>query len=86
MLRCRNLIKFMFPDISVHYEDITTRDNNTTPRVDLYVAGLVCQPLSRAGKGMGLSTSCARTWLACLGYIRKSAAQGTCDGECAPTC
>ncbi len=62
----------MFPDIGVHYEDITTRDNNTTPRVDLYVAGPVCQPLSRAGMGMGLSDSRARTWLACLGYIRKA--------------
>ena len=37
---CRKLIKFMFPDIGVHYEDITTRDNNTTPRVDLYAAVL----------------------------------------------
>merc|ERR1719362_774690 len=35
------------------YEDLTTRDNATAPKADLYIAGFPCQPFSMQGLKQG---------------------------------
>ena len=40
-------------DTNVFYDDITTRDFNEVPQLDLYVAGFPCQSFSMAGKRGG---------------------------------
>ena len=42
------------------YDDIKTRDNATTPAVDIYVAGFPCQPFSQAGLGQGFGDAKGR--------------------------
>jgi len=42
------------------YDDITTRDNESTPSVQLYVAGFPCQPFSSAGLQQGFKDTRGR--------------------------
>ena len=43
----------LHPTADIIYNDITTRDFNEVPSLDLYVAGFPCQSFSRAGKRLG---------------------------------
>jgi len=43
------------PNADIIYEDITTRDFDEVPKLDLYVAGFPCQAFSIAGKGEGFN-------------------------------
>ena len=43
------------PNADIIYEDITTRDFDEVPQLDLYVAGFPCQAFSIAGKGEGFN-------------------------------
>ena len=42
------------------YEDITTRNLESVPSVDLYIAGFPCQPFSTAGKQQGFKDAKGR--------------------------
>jgi DNA (cytosine-5)-methyltransferase 1 len=53
-----------------YYEDITTRDNTTTPYVDLYVAGFPCQPFSACGARRGIEDARGTIFYNCLDYIQ----------------
>ncbi len=43
------------PNADIIYEDITTRDFDEVPQLDLYIAGFPCQAFSIAGKGEGFN-------------------------------
>jgi DNA (cytosine-5)-methyltransferase 1 len=46
----------------IFYEDLTSRDNESAPSVDMYVAGFPCQPFSTAGLQQGFAdTRCRGT-------------------------
>jgi DNA (cytosine-5)-methyltransferase 1 len=42
------------------YEDLTSRDNESAPSVDMYVAGFPCQPFSTAGLQQGFADTKSR--------------------------
>lgn len=44
----------------VWYDDLTTRDNTSAAKADLYVAGFPCQPFSTAGKQQGFADKLGR--------------------------
>ena len=48
----RSYLKHTTP-VGIVYEDICTRDNATTPYVDVYIAGFPCQTFSSLGKRQG---------------------------------
>ena len=45
----------LHPYADIIYDDITTRDFDEVPQLDLYVAGFPCQAFSIAGKGEGFN-------------------------------
>lgn len=51
----RKTLQHNFGDKFLLFEDITTRNTDDLPLVDLYHAGFPCQPFSMAGKGEGTS-------------------------------
>ena len=52
------------------YEDVTTRDVNDVPPVDIYVAGFPCQAFSRLGKQRGLVDPRGTVFYSVLAYIQ----------------
>ena len=56
---CRKTISANFKPVQI-YNDVRTRDNNSAPDVDVYVAGFPCQPFSTAGKGEGFEDTQGR--------------------------
>ena len=57
----------------VVYPDITSRKNEETPELDVYVAGFPCQPFSIAGLGEGFNDGANRgkIFFYVLDYIRR---------------
>lgn len=51
--------------------DITKRNINDVPNIDLYVCGFPCQPFSSAGKQKGLNDKRGYVFFSCLEVIRK---------------
>ena len=52
------------------YDDITKRNHNKTPYVDLYVAGFPCQAFSMAGKREGLKDTRGTLFFDLLKYLK----------------
>jgi DNA (cytosine-5)-methyltransferase 1 len=57
--KARMTIMANFPP-RVFYDDLTTRENATAPKVDLYVAGFPCQPFSSEGLQQGFGDKAGR--------------------------
>ncbi len=66
---CRKLIQYMWPDVEFTFKDITCRDPMEVPHVDLYVAGVPCQPWSAAGERRGLQDPRGQLWRHVMEYI-----------------
>lgn len=52
------------------YKDITKRDVNELPDIDLYVCGFPCQPFSNAGKRKGFDHEKGNIFWRCLDVIK----------------
>ena len=50
---CGRMAAALFGDAERRYEDVQREQSNQAPHVDLYVAGVCCQPWSSAGKHGG---------------------------------
>jgi DNA-cytosine methyltransferase len=55
---------------NVWYDDCMLRDNQKTPSVDVYVAGLSCQPSSSARKNKGINNKRGTVFDGIFDYIR----------------
>ena len=69
MAAARRLTQHTFPNIDTVFEDITNRDLDATPEVDLYVAGVPCQPWAAGGCHGGLEDPRGRLWVCALKYV-----------------
>ena len=58
------------PDGPYPEGDITKRDINTVPDIDLYIAGFPCQPFSAAGLQKGFEDKRGNVFWSCLEVIR----------------
>ncbi len=57
---------------TIIYYDLLTRDNTKTPKVDIYIAGFLCQPFSTANSTRkGFEYSRGTVFDGCVDYIRK---------------
>lgn len=54
----------------MYYRDVTRRNHDEAPGVDLYVFGAPCQPFSPAGLGSGFGDPRSSAFLSCIAYIR----------------
>ena len=79
----RRMGDWLFKDIETRYVDMTTRDNKTAPRVDLYVAGVPCQAWASGGKLQGLNDARGSLWANVLDYTRHAHPKAAVM-ECAP--
>ena len=56
--------------LGVHCKDMTKRNHNHIPdNIDLYVAGIPCQPFSVAGKGFGLADGRSEPFIHALAVL-----------------
>lgn len=67
---CRSILRESTPAPRMIYEDLTTRDHSTAPRVHLYVAGFPCQPFSSVGTRRGLDDVRGTVFFGILEYLR----------------
>ena len=70
MAVARRLTEHTFPDIEVVYQNITEMDVDAVPAVDLYVAGVPCQPWAAGGRHGGLADERGKLWSCALKYAR----------------
>ena len=72
---CRKLLSYVWPDVDVDCPDMSMRDVAKMPTVDLYIAGVPCQPWSHAsrveGSPSGLADPRGRLWKDALEYVRE---------------
>ena len=54
-----------------YYRDVTTRDHDLAPKVDLYCFGAPCQPFSPAGQGKGMTDPRSKAFSSCVSYIAR---------------
>lgn len=55
----------------IMFEDVTTRNNDEAPVVDIYFAGFPCQAFSTAGNSLGFEDIRGTIFFNCADYIRK---------------
>ena len=87
--------KITSPDCCVRYKDITTRNNDDVPKVDLYCAGIPLTWLAHGGNQEGVDGATSRKtstgtrksstmWFKAIDYITKRTPKAVVL-ECAPT-
>ena len=54
---CRKMAAALYGDAERVYHDVQRKPLDQAPHVDLYVAGVCCQPWSSAGRGGGIRLS-----------------------------
>ena len=72
------------PDCCVRYKDITTRNNDDVPKVDLYCAGIPCLTWAQGGNQEGVDGDTGGLWFNAIDYITKRTPKAVVL-ECAPT-
>lgn len=74
---CSDIDKHVIQTIQKNYSpkkifgDITTRDINDVPDIDLYVAGFPCQPFSTAGEMKGFDDKRGNVFWSCIEVIKE---------------
>ena len=63
--------KITSPDCCVRYKDITTRNNDDVPKVDLYCAGIPCLTWAQGGNQEGVDGDTGGLWFNAIDYITK---------------
>jgi DNA-cytosine methyltransferase len=66
---CREVIRQNNPGCKNIYEDVTQVDHNHTPNVDIFTAGIPCQPFSGEGARLGTTDKRGRIGTHCIDYI-----------------
>ncbi len=68
---CMSVLEDHFPDTGTFYGDITKRDNQQVPYVDLYFTTFPCQPFSGMGKCRGESDVRGTLWAKSIDYMQR---------------